>query len=451
MNTSSRQITEGVIWKQLLLFFFPILLGSFFQQMYNTVDTIVVGRYVSKHALAAVGTSSSIINLVGNFFIGVSSGAAVILSQSFGAEDIPGSRKCLHTGIALAVFLGTIVMVLGVTLSEQLLRLTGVPDTSIGDAIVYTRIYFLGSIASLIYNMGAGLLRAMGDSKRPMLFLIAACVTNILLDLLFVIGLKMGIAGVGIATVLSQVVSAALVLVVLLRQKGEIRLCVTEVRIDRPSLSRILAIGIPAGLQYVMFDLSNLIVQAGINSFGDDTIAAWTAYVKSDAITWMISGAFGVAVTTFVGQNFGAQKYDRIRKCVRTAMIMSVTVVGVLSAVMILGRNVILGIYTTDAEVIRIGAEMMLSIMVFNVLFMPIEIFAGTMRGTGYAVAPTAIMCSCVCLVRILWIALVVPHYHTVFTLTVVYPISWVIASVVFFIVYRRNNWLNKRIAATCG
>lgn len=450
MNTSSRQITEGVIWKQLLLFFFPILLGSFFQQMYNTVDTIVVGRYVSKHALAAVGTSSSIINLVGNFFIGVSSGATVILSQCYGAEDMQGSRNCLHTGIALALILGSIVTVLGVALSPQLLRITGVPDTSIADAITYTRIYFLGSIASLVYNMGAGLLRAMGDSRRPMFFLIAACLTNIALDFLFVIGLKMGIAGVGIATVLSQVVSAALVLIALLRQKGETRLSLSKIGIERSTLSRVLAIGIPAGLQYVMFDLSNLIAQAGINSFGDDTIAAWTAYVKSDAITWMISGAFGVSVTTFVGQNFGAQKYDRIRKCVRTAMVMSICVVGAVSAVMILGRNLILGIYTTDTEVIRIGAEMMLSIMVFNVLFMPIEIFAGTMRGTGYAVAPTVIMCGAVCLVRILWIAILVPRYHTVPMLTVVYPISWLIASIVFYIVYRRNTWLDKRIAI-CG
>lgn len=447
MNTSSHEITQGVIWKQLLAFFFPILLGSFFQQMYNTVDTVIVGHYVGTHALAAVGASSSIINLVGNFFIGVSTGASVILSQTCGASDERGSRDAIHTGIALAVILGAVVTVLGVVLSPQLLVLTGAPDTSIGDAITYCRIYFSGSIASLVYNMGAGLLRATGDSKRPMYFLIAACFTNIVLDLLFVVKLDMGIAGVGIATVLSQVLSAVLVMLVLMLKKSEHRLELKHIRLHRHILGRILAIGIPAGLQYVMFDLSNLIVQAGINSFGDATIAAWTAYVKSDAITWMISGAFGVSVTTFVGQNFGAQKYDRIRQCVRVAMVMSIAVVGTLSAVLILGRNVILSVITPDTEVIRIGAQMMLSIMVFNVLFMPIEIFAGTMRGTGYAVAPTAIMGTCVCFVRIVWIALLVPRYHTIGMVTVVYPISWVIASVVFAVVYLRGRWLSRRIA----
>lgn len=447
MDTSSRSITQGVIWKQLLIFFFPILLGSFFQQLYNTVDTVIVGRYVSTHALAAVGASSSIINLVGNFFIGVSTGASVILSQTCGAGDVRQSRNAIHTGIALACILGLTVTVLGVSLSPWLLKITGAPDTSIDDAIIYTRIYFTGSIASLLYNMGAGLLRAMGDSKRPMYFLIVACFTNIVLDYVFVVYLNMGIAGVGIATVLSQFVSAALVLVALMARKDENRLSIHDLRFERSMLRRILALGIPAGLQYVMFDLSNLIVQAGINSFGDATIAAWTAYVKSDAITWMISGAFGVSVTTFVGQNFGAQKYDRIRKCVRVAMGMSIAVVGALSAVLILGRTPILGIYTTDTEVIRIGAEMMVSIMVFNVLFMPIEIFAGTMRGTGYAIAPTVIMSSCVCLVRIVWIALLVPHYHTVNMVTVVYPISWLLASIVFLIVYLRGTWLHKRIA----
>lgn len=447
MNQPSRSITEGVIWKQLLSFFFPILLGSFFQQMYNTVDTIIVGRYVGTHALAAVGASSPIINLVSNFFIGVSSGATVILSQCYGAGDREGSSRVIHTGIALAMILGLAVSVLGIFFSPQLLRLIDTPGSSLNDAILYSRIYFSGSIASMLYNMSAGILRAMGDSRKPTFFLIAACLTNILLDLFFVRGLDMGIAGVGIATVLSQIVSAILALSVLLHQKEVGSLCLSKIRFHRTLLGRILAIGVPAGLQYVMFDLGNLIVQAGINSFGDATIAAWAAYVKSDAITWMISGAFGVSVTTFVGQNFGAQRYDRVRKCVRVAMAMSIGVVGILSIGLVCFRHEILGIYTPDQEVIRIGGEMMMQIVLFNALFMPIEIFAGAMRGTGCAIPPTLIMVICVCFVRVLWVLTLVPRFHKLQTVTIVYPLSWLLASVVFLIVYLRGNWLRDRIA----
>lgn len=448
LKNTSRQITEGVIWKQLLLFFFPILLGSFFQQMYNTVDTIIVGRFVGTHALAAVGASSPIINLINGFFIGLSSGATVILSQCYGAGDHRGSSNAIHTGMALAIVLGLLVTVLGIFLSPRILRLIGTPETCLADAVIYSRIYFSGSLASMLYNMGAGILRAMGDSKRPMLFLIAACVCNIVLDIFFVVGLDMGIVGVGLATVASQILSAVLVLLVLLRQKGDDRLEIRKLRFHGTLLGRILAIGIPAGLQYVMFDLSNLIVQAGINSFGDAAIAAWTAYGKSDAITWMISGAFGVAVTTFVGQNFGAQKYDRVRKCVRVSMGMCLAVEGTVSAVLVIFRTFILGIYTTDQEVIRIGGEMMKQIVIFNVLFMPVEVFAGAMRGTGYSLQPTLITVVCVCLFRALWVLIAVTRYHTLQMLTIVYPISWGLASAVFLIVYLRGNWLRKRIAA---
>ena len=447
MKNTSRQITEGTIWKQLLLFFFPILLGSFFQQMYNTVDTIIVGRFVGTHALAAVGASSPIINLVNGFFIGLSSGATVILSQYYGAGGRRGCTDAVHTGVALAILLGLAAMLLGVLFSPQILRLTGTPDTSIEDAILYCRIYFGGSLASMVYNMGAGILRAMGDSRRPTIFLIIACVTNILLDLLFVVGLNMGIAGVGLATVMSQIGSAVLVTLVLCRHR--------EYPLDRKALKlrgglirRILAIGIPAGLQYVMFDLSNLIVQTGINSFGDTTIAAWTAYIKSDAICWMISGAFGVAVTTFVGQNFGAQKYDRVRRSVRVSMAMSVLVMGSVSALLLTFRTVILGIYTTDTEVIAIGSRMMLQIVAFNALFMPVEIFAGAMRGTGYSIQPTLITVFFVCIFRAAWVLIAVTRYHTLEMFTVVYPISWGLASTVFLLVYLRGNWLRKRIAA---
>ena len=440
-------ITEGVIWKQLLSFFFPILLGAFFQQMYNTVDAIIVGRFVGTQALAAVGSTSAFINLVNGFFIGLSTGATVILSQVYGAGDHRQTQAALHTGITLSAILGLLTGILGITAGPYVLQITQTPASCLSDATLYVRIYFSGAVASMVYNMGAGILRAMGDSRRPLYFLAITCVLNILLDLLFVVVLKMEVAGAALATLISQVLSAALVICTLCRQKGEQKLQLKKLGIMPALLKRILQIGIPAGLQFITFDLANLLIQSCINSFGDITVAAWTAFTKSDSITWMISGAFGVSVTTFVGQNFGAQKYSRIRQSVWVCMGMSVFLVGLLSAVVLIFRHFILGIYTEDAAVIATGAYIMLWIVPFNAVFMPVEVFAGAMRGTGYSVMPTVITCICVCLFRVLWVVLVVNRWHRIELLAVAYPISWILAAVVFYIGYLRGTWLHKQIA----
>ena len=445
-----QQITEGVIWKQLLSFFFPILLGTFFQQMYNTVDTVIVGRFVGTQALAAVGATAALISLLNGFFVGLSSGATVLVSQFFGANDRKGVRDALHTGIGLSLILGLLIMALGICAGPQILKLTKTPEDCFQDAALYARIYFSGAVASMIYNMGAGILRAMGDSKRPMLFLVVTCFVNIVMDIVCVVVLRMGVAGAAVATVFSQVISAVLVLVVLMRLPEDIRLRLPKVRVQGNLLRRILYVGVPAGLQFVTFDLANILIQSGINSFGAATVAAFTAYGKTDALTWMISGAFGVSITTFVGQNFGAQKYDRIRKSVWVCLGMSVVLIGGLSALEIIFRTPILGIFSTDPEVIRLGAYVMLWTVPFNAVFMPVEVFAGAMRGTGYSLIPTAITSVCVCLFRVVWLMTVVVRFHTLETLLLCYPISWCLAAAVFFITYLRGNWLRKRIEV-CG
>lgn len=447
--SKQRQITEGSVWKQLLIFFFPILMGTFFQQMYNTVDTIIVGRVVGTTALAAVGSTGALLNMVNGFFIGISSGATVILSQFYGAENRQGILDSMHTGAALSLILGAVITVFGVLLGPQVLRWMHTPQSCLQDASLYLRIIFSGAIGSMVYNMGAGILRAMGDSRRPMLFLMATSVLNVALDILFVAVLKMGVAGAALATIVSQFISAALPLAVLLKLP-DFPLRISKLRIDPVLLRRILRIGVPAGLQFVTFDFSNILIQSGVNSFGDVTMAAWTAHGKTDAITWMISGAFGVSVTTFVGQNFGAQKYSRIRQSVWATMIMSVSLVGTISALMVIFRTKILGIYTDDPEVIAVGAFIMAAIAPFNAVFMPVEVFAGTMRGVGCSLLPTMITGSCVCLFRILWLATAVHRWHTLRMLTLCYPISWILAATVFFCVYLRGNWLRRRIAE-CG
>ena len=442
---AAKNITEGVIWKQLLSFFFPILLGTFFQQMYNTVDTIIVGRFIGTQALAAVGATGALISMLNGFFVGLSSGATVLVSQFFGASDRQGVNKAVHTGIGLALVLGLLITFLGVCFGPGILRLMKTPDDCLDNAILYARIFFSGAVASMIYNMGAGILRAMGDSKRPMIFLVVTCFANIFLDIFCVVVLKMGIAGAAVATVVSQIISAVLVMIVLMRLPEEYPLRPAGIRLDPLLLKRILYVGVPAGLQFVTFDLANILIQSGINSFGSSTIAAFTAYGKADMLTWMVSGAFGVAITTFVGQNYGAQKYDRIRKSVWICLGMSVALVGSLSAAVLFFRYFILGIFSADSEVIRLGAYVMLWVVPFNAIFMPVEIFAGAMRGTGYSVVPTAITSVCVCLFRVLWLLTVVSRFHTLEMLLLCYPISWVLASIAFLITYLRGNWLNNR------
>ena len=447
---ANHQITEGVIWKQLLIFFFPILLGTFFQQMYNTVDTIIVGRAVGTEALAAVGTTGPLMNLVNGFFTGFSSGVTVVLAQFYGAEDHEGVRKTIHTGMVLALILGVIGTAFGCLAGPAILRAIKTSEDCIEDATLYTQIYFAGVTATTVYNMGAGMLRAMGDSKRPMIFLIVTCVVNIVMDLLLVVVFDMGVAGAAIATVIAQIVSAVLVVIALIKLPDGNGLQLRKLFIDLKIMGRITRVGVPAGLQFTTFDIANVLIQGGINSFGTVMTAAWTAYGKTEAIMWMISSAMGVAVTTFVGQNFGAQKYGRIRQSVRISMVVSILLIGSLSGLLILLRKPILGIYSTDQEVISLGMQIMLWMMPFIVTFMPVEVFAGAMRGTGYAIVPTVISFCCVSVFRVLWVVLVVSKFHTPFILALSYPISWVLSAVVFTIVYLRGSWLHKRIAQ-CG
>ena len=431
-----QKITEGVIWKQLLIFFFPILLGTFFQQMYNTVDTIIVGRYVGTQALAAVGATGALISLLNGFFVGLGTGATVLLSQFYGGGDREGVRKSLHTGMGLSLILGAVIMLLGVIAARPILTATRTPENCLAGSTLYTKIYFSGAIASMVYNMGSGILRAMGDSRRPTLFLVAACIANILMDILLVVVFKMGIAGAAIATVVSQVVSAVLVVGTLMRLPKDVRLEIQALKMEPELLKRILYVGVPAGFQFVTFDLANLLIQSGINSFGDVTVAAWTAYSKTDAMTWMISGAFSVSIITFIGQNYGAGKYDRMKKSVKVCLLLDFIASLLVSALLLFLGQYLLQLFTTDPEVIRIGMEIIRIIAPSYVLFIFIEILSSALRGMGNVLVPMIMTCTGVCILRILWIFLAVPHWPGVQSILMSYPISWGLTAVLFIVYY---------------
>lgn len=437
------KITEGVIWKQLLLFFFPLLFGTFFQQLYNTVDAVIVGRYVGKEALAAVGGAAAIIiNLFVGFFVGVSAGATVTISQFFGGGRLHEVKDAVHTAVALAMAAGALIMIAGLIWSPRALVMMNTPEDTMQESVLYIRIYFCGMIGNLIYNMGAGILRAMGDSKRPLFFLIASCLVNVVLDIFFVMVLKMGVAGVALATVLSQAVSAALVCITLGRTGEEYQLKFRNIRFHSWVLKRIIAIGLPAGFQSLMYSVSNVIIQTDVNNFGTSTVAAWTAYSKVDALFWMVVSAFGISITTFAGQNYGAGQYQRVRSGVRQCMAVTAIFTLFISAVLYPSGNLLLQLFTKDNEVIKIGVMMMQFLVPTYITYISIEIFSGALRGMGSSFIPTLITGGGICILRVVWLFTAVPKWPHIKTVMLSYPITWVMTSILFIIYYQ---WYVRR------
>jgi putative MATE family efflux protein len=441
-------ITGGVIWKTLLSFFFPILLGTFFQQLYNTADAVIVGRYVGKEALAAVGGSTStLINLLVGLFVGISSGAAVIISQLYGAWDTEGTQKAVHTSMAFAITGGALLMVVGWVMAPAALRAMNTPEEVLPYSLTYMRVYFLGMIFNLVYNMGAGILRAVGDSRRPLYFLIASCLGNILLDIILVVYIPLGVLGVALGTLASQLISAVLVYLSLSRTTHIYHLNRKKIAFDGPMLWRIVVIGLPAGLQSVMYSISNIIIQSSINGFGTNAAAAWTAYSKIDGFFWMIMSAFGVAITTFSGQNFGAGQYDRIRKSVKVCLAMSAGTAVFLSTTLFFLGSFVYRLFTSDPEVIQEGMVILRLLVPFYITYIAIEILSGAMRGTGDSIIPMIITCVGICVLRAVWIMVAVPYWRDIRNICLSYPITWSVTSIFFTIYYLQGGWLRRRIA----
>ena len=432
-----KTMTEGVIWKEILFFAIPLILGNLFQQLYNTADAMVVGRFVGKQALAAVGGSTStLINLLVGFFVGLSSGATVVISQFYGARKADKVHWAVHTSIAFSVIGGIIFMIVGLVGSPWALEAMKTPEDVMGHAVVYIRIYFLGIIVNLVYNMGAGILRAVGDSRRPLYFLIASCFTNIILDVLLVAVLGMGVAGAALATITSQLLSAVLVVRALMKTDDMYKLEWKKVRIDQRMLQRIVRIGIPAGMQSVMYNISNVIIQAGVNTLGTDNVTAWATYGKVDGLYWMMINALGISATTFVGQNFGAGRLDRVRKGAGACMVIGVVLTASVGAVLYNGGHLLVELFTTDLQVQAISMDLLHFMVPTFITYIAIEILSGTLRGVGDAWMPLVITGIGVCAVRVLWIMLVLPHYHTIIGAAFCYPLTWSLTTVAFVIYY---------------
>lgn len=441
---NSVDMTQGSIWKHLIAFAVPMLIGQIFQQLYNTVDSVVVGQFVGKEALAAVGATGNIINALIGFFSGLSMGASVIISQHFGAKNKQGVHDAVHTSILLTLLSAVFCTLLGTVATTPLLRMMDTPADVFDQAAAYLRIYFAGVTGLMIYNVGSGILRAMGDSRRPLYFLIFSAVTNILLDLLFVIVFDLGVAGVAYATIISQGISAVLVLVLLSRTQEDHRLIWRDLRIHGYVLRGILKIGLPAAIQTSVISFSNVFVQAYINAFQSSCMAGWTSYNKLDAFAWLPMMCIGMANTTFVGQNLGAGNYARLKKGVRISLIMSMAGTTVIVAGLMLFARGALSLFNSDPEVLEYGRMFVLYMSPFYIPYCATQIYSGALRGAGESISPMVVTISSFVVFRQLYLLIGTRFITSPLFVGLSYPAGWLVSSLALTIIYKSGRWEKK-------
>ena len=444
-QAAHRDLTSGTVWKRLIVFFLPIAAGTCIQQLYNAVDGLIVGRFVGTVALAAVGGSSSqIINVLIGFFVAVTAGASVVIAQIYGAGRKEDVRIAAGNAIAVFALMGVLLMIIGVAVTPALLRLLRTPEDTLAASVLYLRIYFLGVPFILVLNIESNMLRSVGDSFSPFVFMVIGCITNIILDGAFVILFHWGVAGVAVATVTAQLVNMFLLTQKLLRTDEPYQLSFREMKLRGVYLSNMFRLGIPSGLQNTMYGISNMIIQIGVNSLGTVVVASWAMTSKIDGIFWAVSNALGAAVTSFVGQNLGAGKEDRVKLCVKQGLLLSFGITIGLSGLIMLAAKPLLHLLTGDAAVISTTWEMLLYFVPFYFTWTLIEILSAVLRGSGDAVRPVIIIGLGICSFRILWIVTVFRIFHTLPVLCLTYVCSWTLTSIIILIYFCRSNWLDR-------
>ena len=439
-------MTQGSILRHLITFAFPLLVGNIFQQLYNTVDTWVVGRYVSNEAYAAVGTIGPIINLLIGFFLGLSSGAGVVISQYYGAKRFDDVHRTVHTAISMTLIMGVLFTGVGLAMTPFMLRLMNTPENVLPESTAYLQIYFSGVMGLMVYNMGAGILRAVGDSKRPFYFLVICALMNTALDLLFVLALNMGVRGVALATILSQATSAVLVLITLIRTNECIKFQPKQLCIHWDMLKKIFRVGIPAAIQMAITAFSNIFVQSYINFFGDNCMSGWTTYSKVDQLLFLPMQSIALASTTFVGQNLGCNQVERAKKGVTRALILAVICTLVLMVPILAFAPQIVAFFNNKPEVVDYGAMLLRWISPFYVLCCFNQIYSGALRGAGNSKAPMIIMLSSFVLFRQVYLFVMSHIWNEIIPIAMGYPAGWLLCSTITTIYFHKAQLSKSRL-----
>lgn len=446
MRSHTVSLTEGSITKSIIIFSIPILISNLFQQLYNTVDTMIVGKYAGSIALAAVGSSSALINLLIDFFLGISVGAGILYAMHYGAGDYKGLKKLIDSALLISAGVSVVITAFGIGFSDRLLRIMNVPGEVYQPSKDYFTIYLIGTLPTLLYNVGAGLVRAEGDSTRPLMYLIIGGITNFIVDTVLVAGLGMGVKGAAWATVASQTVTAILVLNRLSRLNPEYAWRPLKMRPEKLAMWDITRISVPCGLSHSMFNIANLIIQTKINSFGAVAMAGAAAYSKIDAFVYMPMSALALALSTYVGQNIGAGLYGRIRKGIRVTVILSVVATAVLSAVIIIAFDPIVHLFTDDAGAVECARVMMWHLIPFVWGYAIGDVIPGAIRGAGQATQVTIILAVTICVCRLVWLRVMLPVYNDIRIVFIAYPISWWLCSIVMLWYYFRRSTVFKSI-----
>ena len=447
LRRTDSDMTQGSIRQHLVEFAIPMAVGLLFQQLYNTVDTLVVGNFVSKQAQAAVGSTGSIINTVVGFCAGLATGASVIISQRYGAHDEEGLSKAVHTTIAVTFLLSLMATAAGLLIIDPMLRFMQTPEDVWNEARQYLTIYFGGVSGILFYNMGSGVLRAVGDSRRPLLFLILSALLNTVLDLFFVLVLGMKVDGVALATILAQIISAAAILLVLTREDSAYGIRWREMRISRGSLSGILRIGLPSSIQSAITAFSNVFVQSYINAFGSACMAGYSVYNKLDAFVLIPVQALAMSSTTMVGQNWGANQKERARKSVSTTIWMSLISTAVLGVAAFIAAKQLIGLFSPDEEVVSYGVRFIQIVTPFYLTICFNQIYSGALRGIGDATAPTVIMLCSFVVFRQIYLFITKSLNMGFVSVALAYPMGWILCSVLLIIRYRGSRLFRERTA----
>lgn len=435
-------MTSGSIWKRMLFFALPVLLGNLFQQLYNTVDSLIVGNFLGSRALAAVTSSGSLIFMLVGFLNGISSGAGVVVASFFGAGDRGNLHRTVHTMVAFGLVFGLLMTFFGVVFSPQILNWMDTPESVMEEAVAYLQIYFSGSFGFVMYNIFVGILHAVGDSRHPLYYLIFSSFVNLALDLLFIGVFRTGVGGAAVATVISQALSAGLCFLLLGKAEESYRVEIRKIRFDRRILAQIVRIGFPAGAQNSIISFANIIVQSHINSFGETVMAGYGAYTKIEGFGFLPITSFMMALTTFVGQNLGAKEYERTRKGARFGIWVSVILAELIGALIFLFAPYLIAAFDPSLEVVRFGVEKARTAALFYCLLAYSHSTSAVLRGAGKAIFPMGIMVLFWCVVRVAFLSVMVPLTKSIQAVYWVYPLTWFLSSVTFFVYYRKADWL---------